>query len=95
MITQLREKGMPERIVFVHIEYSGYTYSTTWSLILRKYIIVEISIQLIFIKIRDVIHILILAYTPFTSITRDISSSSSKFIDGKSAIISTFTAASK
>ena len=66
---KLSEKCCPERIVLIHVENPRYTHFTTRCDILRQRFIVEHSLKLIFVKIRNIPLDLCFSETSFTAVS--------------------------
>ena len=88
-VSELCEKCIPERIVFIHIKNSWNTYSTSCSLFFWKRLIVKESVELIIEKVRELFFVLLFTKSTFTSVTCNKLSAAREFIDCKMTAVST------
>ena len=88
-IPQLSKEYMPKRVILIHIQYSGNTYSASFCLVSLQRRIMKEPVKLIFIEIWYIVGVLLTTDAAFTAVTGNILASAGEFIDGKAAVVGT------
>ena len=89
LIFQFCKKGIPERIILIHVQHAGNPHTSSFRFICRQRFIGKQPFQLIFKQVGNLAWILRLSQTSFTAVAGDILASAGKTVYGKTAVIGT------
>ena len=92
-VTQLRKEGMPEGIVFIHVQDARYADLTPGSLVKGQGLVGEQPVELILVEVRHIFRIFLATQTALAAVTGDKPSSAGEFVDGEKTVVGTETAA--
>ena len=94
LIFQLCKEGIPERIVLKHIQYPGNAHLASNRFLRGKRLIGEQTLVFIFVKVRNVILVLLFTDTALAAVSAYKLASSCEFVDGETAAVGTSVAVS-
>ena len=86
-VAQSGKKGMPERVIFVHIQHPGNPHHPSGGIVRLQGGVGEQAFLLIFIQIGHVMGIFLAADASLTAVAGDVLTAARKFIDGKPAAV--------
>ena len=92
LVFQFCKEGIPERIILKHIQYTRDTYLASHRLLRGKWLVGEQTLVLIFIKVRDMILVLLFADTALAAVSAYKLAAACEFVDGKTAVVGTSVA---
>ena len=87
LIAQPGKKGIPERIVFIHVQHSGNTHPASPGLVGGQRLVGEQPFQLVFKQVRHLAGILRFSQSPFAAVAGDVLAAAGKPVDGEPAVI--------
>ena len=87
LIFQLRKEGEPERIVLIHVQDTRNTDLSSGGFISRQRFVIENTMQLIFIKVWNIIFIFFFADTALTTVTGYVLSAAGKLVNGQTTVV--------
>ena len=89
LIPQLCKESEPKRIIFIHVQHTGNSNSSSSCLIRGERFIAENTFQLVIKKIGGTIFALLFSESALTAVSWNILSSACKFINGKTTAVGT------
>ena len=87
LISELCEKGIPERIVLIHVQHSGNAYPAPPGLICGQRLIGKQPFQLVFKQIGHLTWILRLSKSPLAAVAGDILTAAGEPVNGQTAVV--------
>ncbi len=92
-IAQSGEKGIPERVIFIHVEHARDADRAPGCNLLCERLVIEIAVQLVLEQIWDIVLVFLLSDAALAAVARHILPAAGKFVDGqKTAVCAAFAA---
>ena len=92
LVFQLCKEGIPEGVIFKHIQNTWDTNLSTGSLICGKRFIGKNPFIFVIEKVRDMILVLFLSKSALTAVSTDVFTAAGEFVDGQTTVVGTSAA---
>ena len=92
LVFQLCKEGIPEGVIFKHVQNTWDTNLSTGSLICGKRFIGKNPFIFVIEKVRDMILVLFLSKSALTAVSTDVFTAAGEFVDGQTTVVGTSAA---